>query len=301
MQHKSFDIVETKADAESGTFEALVAVFGNVDLGGDRIIEGAFTKTLEKWREMGDPIPVILSHKADDPWSHIGYADPHNVTENEKGLHVKGHLDIADNAVAAQVHRLMKARRLKEFSFGYSVPKGGEKRAKDGANELMEIDLFEVGPTLKGMNPSTELHAVKTAIEVEEKKNLPTEEEQRHELATHKSEEETKGLPEVEPAPDPVETLTERVKQLEELLEQKQAAFVKELEEVKASVSEKEPVKPDPIMEESKRTVLDIRTDGVSSRKSPVQVPDPEPVNALPEWQLQAEIRQEMSQILTEL
>ena len=52
--------------------------------------------------------------------------------------------------------------RSKTFSFGYSVPSGGQRKADGGANELIEIDLYEVGPTLKGMNPATELHAVKS-------------------------------------------------------------------------------------------------------------------------------------------
>lgn len=164
MQNKSFDIVETKADGESGTFEALVAVFNNVDSVGDRILPGAFAKTLQKWQGTGDPIPVIWSHKHDDPMAHIGTVQPSDMVETDRGLVVRGRLDIADNPMAKQVHRLMKQRALKEFSFGYRVPKGGEKRAKDGANELSEIDLIEVGPTLKGANPATELHAVKSGL-----------------------------------------------------------------------------------------------------------------------------------------
>jgi hypothetical protein len=85
--------------------------------------------------------------------------------ETQQGLLVKGRLDVEDNPVAKQVHRLMMRRSLKEFSFGYSVPKGGEKRAKDGAMDLTEIEIAEVGPTLKGMNPATELHSVKSAIQ----------------------------------------------------------------------------------------------------------------------------------------
>jgi hypothetical protein len=55
----------------------------------------------------------------------------------------------------------MSRRSLKEFSFGYSVPPGGQRRAKDGTNELIELELVEVGPTLKRMNPATDLHSVK--------------------------------------------------------------------------------------------------------------------------------------------
>jgi HK97 family phage prohead protease len=162
MQHKSFQILDAKADQEAGTFEATVAVFGNVDRGGDRILPGAFTDTLAKWSLSGDPIPVILSHQWNDPMAHIGVV--REAKETNAGLWVKGQLDIEDNPVARQVHKLMVRRSLKEFSFGYEVPKGGQKRAKDGANDLKTIELAEVGPTLRGMNPATELHAVKSAL-----------------------------------------------------------------------------------------------------------------------------------------
>jgi HK97 family phage prohead protease len=196
MLHKSFDIIDAKADAEAGTFEATVAVFGNVDRGGDRIIPGAFDRSLAAWKAAGDPIPVILSHQWDNPMAHIGVVD--DAKETSKGLWVKGTLDVADNDVARQVHRLMKRRSLKEFSFGYSVPKGGSKRAKDGANELREIELSEVGPTLKGMNPATELHAVKSALGVEE---TPRDAEELRKEADRVAREQVEaGFPDVPPA-----------------------------------------------------------------------------------------------------
>ena len=163
MEHKSFQILDAKADeGDAGTFEATVAVFGNVDRGGDRINPGAFKNTLAQWALSGDPIPVILSHQWNDPMAHIGVVE--DAKETNAGLWVKGKLDIADNPVARQVHRLMVRRSLKEFSFGYDIAKGGSKRGKDGVLDLNELELAEVGPTLKGMNPSTELHAVKSAL-----------------------------------------------------------------------------------------------------------------------------------------
>jgi HK97 family phage prohead protease len=154
MLHKNFPF-EFKTLDDAGTFEATVAVFNNVDKGGDRIVPGAFAKTLAAWKATGDPIPVIFNHDWGTPDAHIGVVE--EALETTKGLFVKGRLDVEDNPVAKQVHRLMQRRSLKEFSFGYSVPRGGEKRAKDGAMDLLEIDLAEVGPTLKGMNPTTEL------------------------------------------------------------------------------------------------------------------------------------------------
>lgn len=144
-------------DAPAGTFEAIVSVFGNVDLGGDRVMPGAFARTLSEWEASGDPIPVIWSHEWDDPMSHIGYVE--KAEERPEGLYVRALLDVDNNERAAYVARLLKERRVREFSFGYFA-KGSELVDDDEygkVRELTEIDLFEVGPTLLGMNPDTVL------------------------------------------------------------------------------------------------------------------------------------------------
>jgi HK97 family phage prohead protease len=156
---KAFEVASFKASDETrGEFEALVSVFGNVDHGGERVVKGAFAKTLNRWREHGDPIPVIWNHMWDNPEAHIGKVDAGEAAETDDGLLVKGTIDL-DNPFAAQVYRLLKERRVKEFSFGYALK---DSQRKDGALELREIELFELGPTLKGMNPETELLAVKS-------------------------------------------------------------------------------------------------------------------------------------------
>ncbi len=158
---KTYPVSLRTLDQETGRVEALVSVFGNVDLGGDRVVKGAFAKSIERWKSTGFPVPVVFSHDWGDLWSHIGAVD--SLEETEKGLKAVYTLDVDDNPAAAQVYRLMKRGTLKEHSFAYSI--GKEKTAKDGANELHELDIIEVGPTLKGMNPDTEVLAVKSALE----------------------------------------------------------------------------------------------------------------------------------------
>lgn len=167
MERKTFDLVEIKADEETGTFTALASVFGNVDSVNDRMMPGSFAKTLEKWRESGRPIPVILSHQWDNLKAWIGKADPRAVYESEDGLVVQGQIDMEDPD-ARKAHKLMKEGLLTGWSFGYSVPKGGQKTAKDGVNEVKEVELYEVGPTLIGANREAQLQAVKSlAVERE--------------------------------------------------------------------------------------------------------------------------------------
>ena len=122
VRHKSFGLAKASTSGPTGEFQALVSVFGNIDKAGDRILPGAFTKTLARWRRSGDPVPVIWSHEWKMPDAHIGVADPHDVVETDRGLLVRGQLDIDDNDIARHVHKLMGRRSLKEFSFGYSVP-----------------------------------------------------------------------------------------------------------------------------------------------------------------------------------
>lgn len=50
--------------------------------------------------------------------------------ETSRGLLVNGKLDIHDNPLAAQVHRLMKRGNLTGWSFGYEVK--DRRRGKNG-------------------------------------------------------------------------------------------------------------------------------------------------------------------------
>jgi HK97 family phage prohead protease len=171
--YAAFPISSVKADDDdAGTFEAIVAVFGNVDFAGDRIVEGAFATTIERWKASGDPIPVIWSHQWHDPAAYIGTVDPDNIAELPAGsdelpesirefggLRIKADLD-TDDPNGAKVHKLLKSRTVREFSFAYDVLEEA-KNEDDNINELLEIDLIEVGPTLKGANPLTELVGAK--------------------------------------------------------------------------------------------------------------------------------------------
>ncbi|MFC5992942.1 HK97 family phage prohead protease [Pseudonocardia hispaniensis] len=148
---------------EDGVFEALVATW-DVDSVGDRIVKGAFADTLAEWKASGNPIPVLWSHMSHDPDYHIGVVE--DAEERDDGLWVKGRLDIEDpRSKSAQVYRLLKGRRVTQFSFAYDVLDGAPGKDADGSGrdvfELRKLKLYEVGPTLIGANQRTELLEVK--------------------------------------------------------------------------------------------------------------------------------------------
>ncbi len=152
-----------KAAANPGEFEAIVSVFGNVDDGGDRVMPGAFARTLTEHADTGRLIPVVWSHLWDIP----PIAEPLEIRETDAGLFVRARLfvgDDEDHPVARQVYTGMKAGVLSEFSFAFRV-RGFRFVEEDGEQirELEDLELFEVGPTLVGMNRDTSLLDVASA------------------------------------------------------------------------------------------------------------------------------------------
>jgi HK97 family phage prohead protease len=161
--------VKTVAQADDlaeGEFEAIVSVFNTVDSVGDVVMPGAFKNTLSGFAEKSAPVPIVWSHDWSDPFSHIGYSM--SAEEVDAGLKIRGKLDIENNPKAAQVYRLLKGGRVRDFSFAYEIKDGGFREAKDGEDdydtpyELRELELFEVGPCLVGAHRDTELLDIKT-------------------------------------------------------------------------------------------------------------------------------------------
>ncbi len=168
------------ADTEtSGEFEAIVSVFGNVDSWGDVVAHGAFTDTIAAWKASPNSLPVLWSHRMDDPTFNIGEVldvaelapgapeIPDWVDQAVKdggGLWVKGRIDTGDDAspIAKQALRLLKARRVTQFSYAYDEIDSGWAKV-DGAEvwELRKLKLYEVSPTQIGANELTELLAAK--------------------------------------------------------------------------------------------------------------------------------------------
>jgi len=160
---KSTPTAVKSIDPEAGTFEAYVSVWDNVDSYGDVMRKGAFTKTLADWAAKGAPIPVLWSHRTDDPDMNIGHVI--SAKEDDRGLLVKAQIDL-DSPKGQTVYRLMKGGRVREFSFAYSVT-DGDMQTKDGNSfyEIRGVDLYEVGPTPVGANPATELLDLKARAE----------------------------------------------------------------------------------------------------------------------------------------
>lgn len=165
MQVKSFPLetIEVKAkgttDAPYGEFTALVSVFNNTDLVGDRVLPGAFASSLAKYTAQGKNLPIVWSHDWGNAESFIGKTI--SATETTEGLLIRG--AFFDTPRAQTVRTLLAEKVVNEFSFAYDIVT--EQKGEDGINELVELHILEAGPTLKGANPATQLIAAKSIEE----------------------------------------------------------------------------------------------------------------------------------------
>lgn len=154
----SFDVKDASEAAPHGEVTALVSVFGNEDLVGDRVMPGAFAKSLENIESAGRAIPFVWSHDWSRPESYIGKIT--KAEETADGLLVTASL--FDTPTAQHIRTLLASGVVSEFSFAYDVV--DQREGADGVNELTQLHILEAGPTLKGANPATQLVGVRSAL-----------------------------------------------------------------------------------------------------------------------------------------
>lgn len=153
MKYKDIKM-EFKEIGSEGQFEGYAAAFGNVDLDGDILMPGAFTKTIAE----NATRPLLWQH---NPRELIGVA---NTSEDTKGLAVKGHLNL-DVQRAREVHSLMKQGAVKSMSFGYD-PVTKDYR---GSNRILrEVKMYEVSLTAFPSNTQAVVMNVKSPDDLEE-------------------------------------------------------------------------------------------------------------------------------------
>ncbi len=145
--------LELKEIDDEGTFEGYAAVFGNVDLGGDRVVKGAFRKSLAELKDSGRKLPLFWRHS--EP---IGVIE--SAKEDSHGLHVIGRptkgVQQADEAMA-----LMRDGAISDMSFGFKTL--DSRFVKGGVRELTELKIFEASLVPFGMNTEALVTAVKAA------------------------------------------------------------------------------------------------------------------------------------------
>lgn len=161
MEFKTkFVVKQIEADAEFVVFEGLASTFGNVDLGDDIVVKGAFKQTLIDRRPR-----LLLQHRGDHV---IGTID--EARETDEGLLIKGRMPRA-NSMVADLEPLLKMGAIDSFSIGFSVK---DSEVNNDIRMLKELELFEVSFVTFPMNVEARLQAVKSMNVEDVKGNIKT-------------------------------------------------------------------------------------------------------------------------------
>lgn len=142
----------------TGEFDGWASAY-TTDLGGDRVLPGAFKTSL---RKHGGKVPVLFNHERG---KIIGVGV--EALEDQRGLYIKAKLAMGTQ-LGRETHELMSMGALKGLSIGYSVePKGW---VMDGNIRLLKaINLHEYSAVPFGMNPDAQINRVKSLEDLTER------------------------------------------------------------------------------------------------------------------------------------
>ena len=143
------DLKSVEAD---GTFSGYASLFGEVDLGQDLVMPGAFRDSLAARGPRG--VKLLFQHDPNEPigvWLELN--------EDARGLFARGRL-MPEVSRAREVLSLMRAGALDGLSIGFRTVKG-RTDAKTGVRRLDKIDLWEISIVTFPMLPEARVSAVK--------------------------------------------------------------------------------------------------------------------------------------------
>lgn len=140
--------LEVKSLSEEGQFEGYASVSGNVDLGGEIVMAGAFTKSIAA----NPQVPLLWSHARSEVIGAI-----REMREDDHGLHVKGEIAL-ETARGKEAYALLKKNMMRGLSIGYQVLSEG---MTNGKKLLKELALLEVSVVAVPMNPLAVVTSVK--------------------------------------------------------------------------------------------------------------------------------------------
>lgn len=156
-----FEVKEMGEEDDFFTFEGFASTFNNIDLGGDMVMRGAFSESLK----MRNP-KLLFQHKMEEP---IGIIT--EVSEDDRGLFIKGKMPKEDSLVKGRVMPQMKVGSINSMSIGYSIEEASYNEEK-GCRMLEKVNLFEVSLVTMPMNESAVVTAMKSVYDVETLKDV---------------------------------------------------------------------------------------------------------------------------------
>ena len=154
-----------KKAAAKGQIEGYASIFGEVDQGGDKIMAGAYAKSLAKLAAAANRVKMLWQHDRHAP---IGVWD--EVREDAKGLWVKGRV-LTDLTQGKEVFTLLEQGAIDGLSIGYRTV--AATRDAKGNRVMTELELWEVSLVTFPMQTTARVTSVKAYDEFQAGQTAP--------------------------------------------------------------------------------------------------------------------------------
>lgn len=159
IQYKTFEFKVDGVDeaANEGKIEGYASTFGNIDQGRDRVVKGAFKKTIKDNRGI---VPILADH---NPYEQLGLNEM--AKEDDIGLFVKGSLVLDVQKAKERFALAKKHAELKMpmgLSIGYSTIKQENDFEDTRVRNLTELKLYEYSLVTFPMNTQAMLTSAKS-------------------------------------------------------------------------------------------------------------------------------------------
>lgn len=160
-EYKTFQFQVKSTDDTLGTIEGYLSVFSVVDQGNDRVVKGAFKRTLinskKRAKDSNNPyiFPMLWQHDVTQPIGGVTEA-----IEDDHGLLTTAHFDL-DTQRGREAYSGYKKGYLNQLSIGYDVIK--KTYDEKGVRNLEELRLWEQSTVTFAMNENALVTGVKAA------------------------------------------------------------------------------------------------------------------------------------------
>lgn len=137
-EKKNLEFKVENIEEEEGVVEGYASTFNNVDLDLDRIVPGAFEKSLNENKNF----PILADHSPSKP---IGINK--TAMEDQHGLRIQAKFDVKNNQLARERFSFVKMAHEMgthaNFSIGFVTIKAEPDRDNPTIRNIQEVKLFE--------------------------------------------------------------------------------------------------------------------------------------------------------------
>ena len=165
----SFKSLTVKSEERNGVPVGIIEGYAStfdIDRDDDQIMKGAFIQSIAAHRKEGRQIRMFYQH---DKSVCIGGFPIDSVYEDEKGLYVRGEINLCAGQMGEYVYSLAKQGVVCDMSVGFNIPSMDAlefvEQDEKVIRQIKEVVLWEISLVTEPANASAKIVSVKSASE----------------------------------------------------------------------------------------------------------------------------------------